>query len=91
MGGDHEEGFGQAVGFTVYRDLFFFHGFQKGRLHFGRGAVDFVGQQEVVENGAGMKFELAVGRLEDVDAQEIGGQHVVGELDAAVAETEYGG
>ena len=35
LGGDHEEGFGQAVGFAVYRNLFFLHGFQKGGLHFG--------------------------------------------------------
>ena len=91
MGGDHEEGFGQAVGFAVYGNLFFFHGFQEGGLHFGRGAVDFVGQQEVVENGAGVEFELAIGRLENVDTEEVGGQHVVGELDAAVAEAEHGG
>ena len=91
MGGDDEEGFGQAVGFAVYGHLFFFHGFQQGGLHFGRGAVDFVGQQEVVENGAGVEFELAVGRLEHVDAEEVGGKHIVGALDAAVAESEHGG
>ena len=44
-----------------------------------------------MENGAGMEFELAVGRLENVDTEKVGGQHVVGELDAAVAEAEHGG
>ena len=87
--GRHQKRLGQAVGFAVHGYLSFFHRFQQGRLHFGRGAVDFVRQHEAVEHGARMEFERAVARHEHVHAEQIGRQHVVGELDALVTQAEH--
>ena len=85
----NDEGLGQAVGSAIHRNLLFLHGFKQGGLQFGRGAVDFVGQQEGVEHGAGVEFEFAFVRAVDVDAQEVGRQHVVGELHTAVVQAEH--
>ena len=49
---------------------------------FGRGAVDFVGQQNVGEYRAALEFELLLDGGIDGDAQHVGGQHVAGELHA---------
>ena len=42
-----------------------------------------------MEHGAGVEFEFAFVRAVDVDAQEVGRQHVVGELHAAVVQAEH--
>ena len=56
--GDHHEGFGQRQGAAFNGDLLLIHGFEQRRLGLGRGAIDFVGQQEIGEDGAGLEFEL---------------------------------
>ena len=40
-------------------DLSFFHRFQQGRLHLGRRAIDFIGQNDVGENRPRLKTKLA--------------------------------
>ena len=42
----------QAVGGFTQGYLAFLHGFQQGGLHFGRGAVDFIRQNEIGEDRA---------------------------------------
>ena len=84
--GQHEERRGQAVRFAGDGDRVLLHRFEQGGLGLGRGAVDFVGQQDVGEDRAALKLEHfpAVGRLNhDVRADEVGRHQVGRELDAA--------
>ena len=55
----------------------------KRRLHLRRGAVDFVGQDEVGEDRALARAELRLGRDVDHRADQVGRQQVGRELDAA--------
>ena len=85
LGGEYEEGLGEFEGRTAGGDVVFLHGFEERGLCFGRGAVDFVGEQEVGEDGAFDEFEDAfLGFLiffEDVGADDVGGHEVRCELD----------
>jgi hypothetical protein len=58
----------------------------------GGGAVDLVGQQEVGEDRAGEELQLAAAGLgvllDDVDARDVGGHQVGGELDPAELHVE---
>ena len=63
-------------------DLRFVHGFEQRRLRFRRGAVDFVGQNDVGENRAGLELELLVDLVVDADADHVARQHVGGKLHA---------
>ena len=54
--GQDEEGLGQLVGRVADGDLPFLHGFEQGALHLGRGAVDFVGEDEVGEDRAQLRW-----------------------------------
>lgn len=49
-GGDHEERGREREGFSRDGNSAFLHGFKQGGLDFGRGAVDFVGNDDVREN-----------------------------------------
>ena len=67
------------------------HGLQQRRLRFRCGAVDLVGQQEVGEDRAWLKRELAPTlRILDqnVRAGDVGRHQVRGELDAAELQVE---
>ena len=67
------------------------HGFQQRRLRFRRGAVDLVGQNEVGEDGAGLKAKrlgAAVVTLNDHAADDVGGHQVRRELDAGILEMQ---
>ncbi len=63
-------------------DLALAHRFQQRRLHLGRGAVDFVGQQDRVEDRAGHEFKATFLRAPDLGTGQVGRQQVRGELDA---------
>ena len=67
---------------AVRADLTLFHRFQQRRLSLGRGAVDFVGQNDVGEQRAWLKNEAFAGPLKDADADKVGGQQVRSELHA---------
>jgi hypothetical protein len=73
-------------------DLALFHGFEEGGLDFGGRAVDLVGEDEVVEDGAGLEAELtfAFGCVVDLRSDDVGGEKVGGELDAGEAGVEEG-
>ena len=76
------KGSGQRVGAAVDRDLALVHGLQQRRLGLGRGAVDFVGQQEMGEDGPLLEFERLRLGVVDGDADDVAGEHVAGELQA---------
>ena len=82
LGGEHEKWLGQRVGFVAEGDLAFLHGFEQGGLHFGRSAVDFIREDEVVEDRAELWFELRDLRVIDHRADEVGGEEVGRELEA---------
>ena len=85
----HEERIGQTMALVAERDLALLHRFEQGALHLGGRAVDFVREHEVRENGAVLGAEGAVARVVDHRADDVGGQHVRRELEAAEAQT-YG-
>ena len=62
LGRQHHEELRQRVGPLADRDLVLGHGLQQGRLDLGRGPVDLVGEQDVVEQRALAELELALAR-----------------------------
>src|SRR5208282_1734569 len=52
------------------------------RLRFRRGAVDFVGDDDIGEDRAGLELERLRGGIVDADADHVARQHVRSELDA---------
>ena len=80
--GHHKERLRQLVGGVADGHLALLHGFEQRALHLGRGAVDFVGQHEVGEDGALLDHELLGLLAVDERAQQVGRQEVGGELNA---------
>ncbi|KAG1085500.1 hypothetical protein G6F40_014186 [Rhizopus arrhizus] len=80
--GHHQEQRRQRIGVASHGDLAFAHRFQQRRLHLGRRTVDFIGQQDRVEDRAGHELEAAFLRAPDLGAGEVGRQQVRGELHA---------
>lgn len=78
--GHHQKQPGQRVSGQADADLVLAHGLQQRGLHLGRGAVDFVGQHQVVKQRAALELEAAFFGAVDVGAGQVGGQHVGGEL-----------
>ena len=62
--------------------LAFLHGFKQCALCLGRGAVDFVGQDDVDKDRAREEAEITALTIENRKADDIGREHVAGELDA---------
>ncbi len=58
LGRHDEKDFRQRIGLAADRDLPFGHGFEQGRLHLGRRAVDFIGQNQIVEQRAALELKL---------------------------------
>ena len=52
-------GCGQRKSAAVDGDLSLVHGFEKSGLCAGGGAIDFVGENDIGENGTLAEFELA--------------------------------
>jgi hypothetical protein len=63
-------------------DLALLHGLQKCRLNLGGGPVDFVGQDDVVEQRPFFNTEVAGLGAVDLRSHQVGRQQVGGELDA---------
>ena len=76
LGREHEEGRRQGHGLAAEGDLPFLHGFEQGGLHLGRRAVDFIGQDEVGEDGAFGGTVFPILRIIDERADDIGGEQV---------------
>ena len=79
--GQHHERLRQLVGVVVHGHLRFVHGFEQRRLRLRRGAVDFVRQDDVGENRAGLEIKPLLDLVEDAGAHHVRGQQVRGELD----------
>jgi hypothetical protein len=82
LGCHHQEQLRQRVGFPADSDLPFGHGLEQGGLYFGRRAVDFIGEDQVMEQRALLKMEAALLRTVDLGAGEVGRKQVGRELDA---------
>ena len=89
LGRHDQEGLRQRVGIIAQGHLAFLHRFQQGTLDLGRGAVDFVRQDEVAENGAVLGVETALARVVNHGANDVRRQHVGRELQAV--ELQLGG
>ena len=63
-------------------DLALTHGFQQRGLYLGRSTVDFVSQQDGVEDRTRLEFKPSILRAPDFRTGQIGRQQVRGELDA---------
>ena len=90
LGGHHEKRLGQLDGLPADGHLPLLHGFEEGGLDLGGGAVDFVGEDEVGEDGAAVGGELASLRLKDHGARDVAREEVGGELDAFEVDAESG-
>ena len=69
----------------------FLHGLQQSRLGLGRSAIDFVGQNQMSENRAPLKLELAPAAGDfhhDVCPKNVRGHQVRGELNATERQVE---
>ena len=91
LGGENDEGIREFVGGFADGDLAFGHGFEEGALDFCGGAVDFVGEDEVGEEGALFGGKLAGAWVVDEGSDEIGWEKVRGELDALKLGMNAGG
>ena len=78
----HHERLRQFVGVVVHGDLRFVHGFEQRRLRLRRRAVDFVRQDDVGENRAGLEIESLFDLIEYAGADHVRGQQVRSKLDA---------
>ena len=58
LGGKHEKGGGEGMGLSHDGDAAFLHGFQQGGLGLGGGAVDFIRQHNVGEDGPFLEDEV---------------------------------
>ena len=91
LGGNDHKGLGQGMADTVHCDLALFHGFQQGGLGPGGGPVQFVRQEQVGEHGTGLIVQLLGLGIGNAVTRHIRGQHIGGELDAAVAQVQHFG
>ena len=57
---------------TANGNLVFLHYFQQGALHFRRGAIDLIGQDEIGKDGAKMRGELAGARVVNLSSNQVG-------------------
>ena len=73
----------RRIGPPVGGDLGLVHRLQQGALRAGRGAVDLVHQHDVGEDRPALEDELPRCALVDADAEDVAGQQVGRELDAA--------
>ncbi len=75
----------------AHGDLALAHGFEQRGLHLGRGAVDFVGKQDGMEDRAGHELEPPFLRAPDFGTGQVGRQQVRGELHAREIRIQPGG
>ena len=84
--GQHEEWRRQCIGGAGVADGALAHRFQQRGLGLGRGAIEFVGQQQVGEDGALLEAEMpvpgAVIFFQQFGAQDVAGHQVRSELHA---------
>ena len=91
LGGDDEEGRGQAQRLAVDADLMLLHRLQQRALGARPGPVDLVGQQHLGEDRALMEDKALAVSLVDTDPDQVAGREVGGELHPGEAQSERGG
>ena len=79
---EHEERLLELERRAADRDLLLLHRLEQRRLHLGRRAVDFVGENDVREDRSALHRELTGRLVVDLRAQHVGGQQIRRELDA---------
>ena len=79
--GQHHERRGKLVSVIVHCYLGFVHGFQQRRLRLGRGAINFVRQDDVGKDRAGLEIKALLDLIENAGAHDVRGKQVRGELD----------
>jgi hypothetical protein len=77
---DYKKWLRQRMRTSVDGDLVLVHRFEECGLRLRSGAVDFVGEQDVGENGTVFEFEALLSGGKDRDSDDVTGQHVTGEL-----------
>ena len=82
LGRHDEEQLRQYIAGPADADLSLGHGFQQCGLHLGRGTIDLIRQDQVVEQGAALEAEAAFFRPIDVRAGQVRRQQVGRELHA---------
>ncbi len=82
LGRNDEKVIGERIGRAFDGDLVLGHRLEQSGLGSWGGAVDFIGEEDVAEQRALLEQKGSRGGIEDVDAGEIGGQEVGGELHA---------
>src|SRR3954469_17533315 len=82
LSGDDEEEFRQSAPFPFDADLRFTHSLEEGGLGPGRGAVDFIGEKNVGEDGPLVKLKLLLLLIVNRNPQDIRREQVGSELDA---------
>ena len=71
------------------RDALFLHGFQHGRLGFGCGSIDFIGQDKIGKDRTFLESKCSSASIvfdQHVRAGDVGGHQVRRELNATEAE-----
>ena len=84
-----EERFFEAADFAAGSDTVLLHRLEQGRLGFGRGAIDFVGEKQVRKDRPFLKLKFAAtGRRfhDQIRAEDVGGHEIGRELDAIEGE-----
>jgi len=82
LGGQHQKGVRQSIGGVADGHLLFLHGLQKCGLHLGRGPVDFIGKNNIVEQRAFTGNKIRGFRPVDLGTGQIRRQKIRGELNA---------
>lgn len=91
LGGDDHEGGVELEDAAVDADGGLVHGFEEGGLGARGRAVDFVGEDDVGEDWPAAEDEVVGCAVEDAGAQDVAGEHVWGELDAAEGAVDAAG
>ncbi|MFO0731644.1 MAG: hypothetical protein U0361_11770 [Nitrospiraceae bacterium] len=79
--GDYHKRLGERIGLVIDGNLGLTHRLQQAALGFWSGAVDFVSQHDVCEQGPRHELKRLLLPIEDRDSHDIRGQKVARELD----------
>ncbi len=90
LGSQNEERRWKQVPLPIDSDRSLLHSFQQGGLGFWRGTVDFIRQDNIGENRAPVKFEMAV-FVQDLRTRDVGWHQVRSELDPLELQIQYFG
>jgi hypothetical protein len=83
LSGDEHERPLEDEGLVIDADLLFAHGFEQRGLCARGGAIDFVGQDDVGEDGSGFEIEILPLGIENRDAKDVAGEKIGCKLDSA--------